>query len=260
MGDGINDASALHAAGVGLSVDSAVDVAKEVADIVLLEKNLDVLVEGVREGRTTFANTLKYVLMATSANFGNMFSMAGASLLLPFLPLLPKQILLTNLLTDMPETTIAGDSVDAEMLARPRRWDIGFIRSFMLTFGVLSSVFDYLTFGALLYVLHAGTDQFRTGWFVESVVSASLIVLVVRSRRPFFRSRPGKHLRWATLGVVAAALVIPFLPFASLLGLTPLPAAFLGLVAIIVAMYIVSGEIAKRVFYRRFEPSRAGRV
>ena len=259
MGDGINDASALHAADVGLSVEGAVDVAKEVADIVLLEKNLDVLIEGVREGRTTFANTLKYVLMATSANFGNMFSMAGASLLLPFLPLLPKQILLTNMLTDMPEMTIASDSVDAEMLALPRRWDIGFIRSFMLTFGVLSSVFDYLTFGALLYLLHANTEQFRTGWFVESVLSASLIVLVVRSRRPFFRSRPGRRLLWATLGVVATVMVLPYLPFVPLLGLTPLPPAFLGLLAVIVAMYIVSGEIAKRVFYRHFEPTRAGR-
>ena len=254
MGDGINDASALHAADVGLSVEDAVDVAKEVADIVLLEKDLDVLVEGVREGRTTFANTLKYVLMATSANFGNMFSMAGASLLLPFLPLLPKQILLTNMLTDVPEMTIASDSVDAEMLARPRRWDIGFIRSFMLTFGVLSSVFDYLTFGALLYLLKAGTDQFRTGWFVESVLSASLIVLVVRSRRPFFRSRPGKRLLWATLAVGVITLVMPWLPVAPLLGLTPLPPLFLGLVAVIVAAYVTSGELAKRVFYRHFEP------
>ena len=255
MGDGINDASALHAADVGLSVESAVDVAKEVADIVLLEKDLEVLVEGVREGRTTFANTLKYVLMATSANFGNMFSMAGASLLLPFLPLLPKQILLTNMLTDMPEMTIASDSVDAEMLDRPRRWDIRFIRSFMLTFGVLSSVFDYLTFGALLYVFRATTDQFRTGWFVESVLSASLIVLVVRSRRPFFRSRPGTRLLWATLGVVAITLVLPFLPLAPTLGLTPLPPSFLALVGLIVVMYIFSGELAKRLFYRHFEPT-----
>jgi len=259
MGDGINDASALHAADVGLSVDSGVDVAKEVADIVLLEKDLDVLVEGVREGRTTFANTLKYVLMATSANFGNMFSMAGASLLLPFLPLLPKQILLTNMLTDVPETTIASDSVDAEMLARPRRWDIGFIRSFMLTFGLLSSVFDYLTFGALLFLLKAGTDQFRTGWFVESVVSAALIVLVVRSRRPFFRSKPAKRLLWATLGVVATALVLPLLPFAALLGLTPLPLPFLGLMGVIVALYIASGEFAKHRFYLHFEPARSAR-
>jgi Mg2+-importing ATPase len=250
MGDGINDASALHAADVGLSVEAAVDVAKQVADIVLLEKNLDVLVDGVREGRITFANTLKYVLMATSANFGNMFSMAGASLLLPFLPLLPKQILLTNLLTDLPEMTIASDNVDAEMLARPRRWDIGFIRSFMLTFGVLSSIFDYLTFGALLYIFHAGTEQFRTGWFVESVLSAALVVLVVRSRHPFFRSRPGTPLMRATLGVVVATLVLPFLPVAPLLGLTPLPLSFLGLIGLIAVMYIASAELAKRFFYR----------
>ncbi len=257
MGDGINDASALHAADVGLSVEGAVDVAKQVADIVLLEKNLDVLIDGVREGRTTFANTLKYVLMATSANFGNMFSMAGASLLLPFLPLLPKQILLTNLLTDMPEMTIASDSVDVEMLNRPRRWDIGFIRSFMLTFGVLSSVFDYLTFGALLYILHAGPEQFRTGWFVESVLSAALVVLVVRSRRPFFRSRPGKRLLLATLGVVMTTLVLPCLPFAPLMGLTPVPPFFLALLALIVVMYICSAELVKRIFYRHFEPASA---
>ncbi len=253
MGDGINDASALHAADVGLSVESAVDVAKEVADIVLLEKNLDVLIDGVREGRITFANTLKYVLIATSANFGNMFSMAGASLLLPFLPLLPKQILLTNMLTDMPAMTISSDSVDDEMLARPRRWDIGFIRSFMLTFGVLSSVFDYLTFGALLYLLHANTDQFRTAWFVESVVSAALILLVVRSRQPFFRSKPSRRLLLATLGVVVVTVALPYLPFAPILGFTPLPMKYLGIAAVIVTLYIVSGELTKRLFYRRFD-------
>jgi Mg2+-importing ATPase len=259
MGDGINDASALHAADVGISVESAVDVAKEVADIVLLEKNLDVLIDGVREGRITFANTLKYVLIATSANFGNMFSMAGASLLLPFLPLLPKQILLTNMLTDTPAMTISGDGVDEEMLSRPRRWDIGFIRSFMLTFGLLSSVFDYLTFGALLYLLHANTDRFRTAWFVESVVSAALILLVVRSRRPFFRSKPSRRLLLATLGVVMATVALPYLPFAPILGFTPLPLTYLGAAAVVVTLYIASGELAKRLFYRRFdrEPSIA---
>ena len=203
LGDGINDASALHAADVGISVDSAVDVAKEAADIVLLEKDLGVLVQGVREGRTTFANTLKYVFMATSANFGNMFSMAGVSLLLPFLPLLPKQILLTNLLTDLPEMTISTDRVDNEMVDYPRRWDIKAIRKFMMTFGLVSSVFDYLTFGVLLLVFHATQDQFRTGWFLESVCSASLIVLVIRSRKPFFKSRPSTYLLVATLFTVA---------------------------------------------------------
>ena len=202
MGDGINDASAIHAADVGISVDSAVDVAKEAADIVLLEKDLNVLVQGVREGRMTFANTLKYVFMASSANFGNMFSMAGASLFLPFLPLLPKQILLTNLLTDFPEMTIATDSVDRELVEKPRRWNIQFIRNFMLTFGLLSSVFDYLTFGVLLLILQATTDQFRTGWFIESVISASVTVLVIRTRKSFFRSKPGKYLLTATLLIV----------------------------------------------------------
>jgi len=260
MGDGINDASALHAADVGLSVESAVDVAKEVADIVLLEKNLDVLIDGVREGRITFANTLKYVLIATSANFGNMFSMAGASLLLPFLPLLPKQILLTNMLTDTPAMTISSDGVDEEMLSRPRRWDVSFIRSFMLTFGLLSSVFDYLTFGALLYLLHANTDRFRTAWFVESVVSAALILLVVRSRRPFFRSKPSRRLLLATLGVVLATVALPYLPFAPILGFTPLPLTYLGAAAVVVALYIASGEVAKHFFYKRFDrqPSLIG--
>lgn len=186
IGDGINDASALHAADVGISVDTAADVAKEAADIVLLEKDLNALIEGVKEGRRTFANTLKYIFMATSANFGNMFSMAGASLFLPFLPLLPKQILLTNLLTDFPEMTIATDTVDKEMVERPHSWDIAFIRKFMVVFGITSSVFDYLTFGTLLFLLPGLTEEFRTGWFIESVISASMIVLVVRSRKPFF--------------------------------------------------------------------------
>ena len=249
MGDGINDASALHSADVGISVDSAVDVAKEAADIVLLEKDLGVLVQGVREGRTTFANTLKYVFMATSANFGNMFSMAGVSLFLPFLPLLPKQILLTNLMTDFPEMTIATDNVDSEMVARPRRWDIRSIRKFMVTFGFLSSVFDYLTFGLLMFVLRATPEQFRTGWFLESVVSASLVVLVVRSRKPFFRSRPGKYLILATFLVVVATLALPFTPVARLFDFRPLAISFVILLGGIVALYIIATEITKKLFY-----------
>ena len=251
MGDGINDASALHAADVGISVESAVDVAKEAADIVLLEKYLGVLVQGVREGRTTFANTLKYVFMATSANFGNMFSMAGASLFLPFLPLLPTQVLLTNLMTDFPEMTIATDSVDAEMVDHPRRWDIVAIRKFMLTFGLVSSVFDFLTFGALLFILHATKDQFRTGWFLESVISASLIVLVIRSRKSFFKSRPAKYLLIATLLTVVVTVVLPYTPLGAIFGFSRLPISFLLLIVIIVSFYIFAAELVKTVFYKR---------
>ncbi len=251
LGDGINDASALHAADVGLSVDSAVDVAKESADIVLLEKDLGVLVHGVKEGRKTFANTLKYVFMATSANFGNMFSMAGASLFLSFLPLLPRQILLTNLMTDFPETTIGTDNVDAEMVERPRRWNVSSIRDFMIVFGITSSVFDYLTFGVLLIVLHSSTDMFRTGWFVESVISASLIVLVIRTRGPFFTSAPGKYLLMTTLVIVGATVILPFTPLRSLFGFTPPPISFLLAMAAIMTLYILLAEAVKRIFYKR---------
>ena len=249
IGDGINDAPALHTADVSISVDSAVDVAKDAADIVLLEKNLAVLVQGVREGRTTFANTLKYVFMATSANFGNMFSMAGASLFLPFLPLLPKQVLLTNFLTDIPEMTIAMDRVDPELIERPRRWDIAFIRKFMLTFGLVSSVFDYLTFGALLWILDASPEQFRTGWFIESVISASAIVLVIRTRRPFITSRPGLPLGLATLAVGIVTLLLPVLPIAAPLGLTALPPTFLVMLTAVLAGYVLTAEMVKRWFY-----------
>ena len=251
IGDGINDASALHTADVGISVESAADVAKEAADIVLLEKSLDALVEGVKDGRKTFANTMKYVFMATSSNFGNMFSMAGASLFLPFLPLLPMQILLINLLTDFPEMTIATDAVDSEMVENPRRWDIGFIRKFMLVFGFTSSVFDYLTFGVLFLLLPGMIEQFRTGWFVESVISASMIVLVIRSRKPFFKSRPGKHLLAATMLIAGVTLGFPFTSFATIFGFEPLPISVILIIVIIVGLYILTTETLKKVFYKR---------
>jgi len=253
MGDGINDASALHAADVGISVDSAVDVAKEAADIVLLEKDLNVLLQGVGEGRKTFANTLKYVFMATSANFGNMFSMAGASLILSFLPLLPKQILLTNLLTDFPEMTIATDSVDVESIQKPHRWDIQFIKKFMLTFGLLSSIFDYLTFALLVFVLQATVDEFRTGWFIESVLSASMIVLVIRSRKPFFTSRPGKYLLVTTVLVIVATLLLPLSPLRDIFGFVSLDNRFIIGIGLVLLLYVICAEVAKRVFYRRVQ-------
>ncbi len=251
MGDGINDASALRAADVGISVDSAVDVAKETADIVLLEKDLGVLEHGVIEGRKTFANTLKYVFMATSANFGNMFSMAGASLFLSFLPLLPKQVLLTNLFTDLPEMTIATDNVDNDYIDRPRRWDISFIKKFMIVFGLVSSVFDYLTFGVLLFILDASPEEFRTGWFLESIVSATLIVLVIRTRLPFYKSRPGKPLLKATFAVIAVVHLVPFSPLAGVLGFKPLSIGFLGAMWVIVGLYVLGAEYTKKKFYEK---------
>jgi len=253
MGDGINDASALHAADVGISVDSAVDVAKEAAEIVLLNHDLKVLEQGIIEGRKTFSNTMKYVFMATSANFGNMFSMAGASLFLPFLPLLPKQILLTNLLTDVPELTISSDRVDAINIAQPHRWDIHFIQRYMITFGILSSLFDFFTFGVLHYVLQAGEAEFQTGWFAESVISASLIVLVIRTRLPFFKSPPGKYLLTATLLVVATVLALPFTPLTATFSFAQLPLLFYGWMLLIVVLYIVSAEVTKHFFYKRLE-------
>ena len=251
LGDGINDAPALHTADVGISVDSAVDVAKEAADIVLLDQDLAVLCEGIMIGRKTFTNTMKYVFMATSANFGNMFSMAGASLFLKFLPLLPKQILLTNMLTDFPEMAIATDRVDDLSIQKPRRWDIHFIQRFMLIFGLLSSVFDYLTFAVLLFVLKSDEKVFQTGWFVESVISATLIVLVVRTRLPFLKSLPGRYLFIATILIVLTVLALPFTPLAALFGFTTLPLIFYGWILLIVAAYIASAEILKQWFYRK---------
>jgi Mg2+-importing ATPase len=249
LGDGINDATALHAADVGISVETGADVAKQVADIVLLQKELSVLKRGVQEGRKTFANTMKYIFMATSANFGNMFSMAGASLFLSFLPLLPKQILLTNLLTDFPEMAIATDNVDKEMVASPVRWDIKFIRRFMVVFGLISSVFDYATFGALLWILKASPEEFRTGWFIESVISASVIVLVIRTRKPFYKSWPSRYLSLGVLGVGVFALFAPGI-VGRVFGFVSIPLEFYILLAGILGLYILFVEMAKRWFFK----------
>ena len=250
VGDGVNDAAALHAADVGISVDTAIDVLKDTADIVLLEKDMDVLVEGVREGRRTFANTMKYVFMATSANFGNMFSMAGASLFLPFLPLLPKQILLTNLITDLPEMTISTDSVDQEMINAPKHWNIKFIRKFMVVFGILITVFDYLTFFTLIFILHATVEQFRTTWFMESVISASFVVLVIRSQKIFFKSRPSRYLLAATGITGIITVIIPFSLFGQFFNLAAVTLPYYLAIGTIVVLYVISAEIVKRWFYK----------
>ncbi len=250
MGDGINDAPSLHSADVGISVDNAVDVAKDAADLVLMKQDLNVLRDGIMQGRKTFANTLKYVFMATSANFGNMFSVAGASLFLPYLPMLPKQILLINLLTDLPEMTIASDNVDAVFLDRPHRWNINFIRRFMLIFGPLSSLFDFATFAVLLWAMKANEATFHTGWFVESVLSAGLVVFAVRTRLPFTHSKPSRAMLSMTLIVAIFALILPYTPLAGLLGFAPLPFIFLAIIFGIVTVYFVSAELVKRWFYK----------
>ena len=251
LGDGINDAPSLHTADVGISVEGAVDVAKQAAAMILLERDLMVLHQGILEGRRTFGNVMKYIMMATSSNFGNMFSMAAATLFLPFLPMLPLQILLNNLLYDVSEITLPMDNVDAEDLAQPKRWDMGFIRNFMLTIGPISSLFDFLTFYLLLSLFNAHESLFHTGWFVESIATQVLVIFVIRTRRNPLRSHPTRWLVLTSLGVVATALLLPFTPLAPYLGFTPLPLSFFALLAGLLIAYLLAVEGGKQWFYRR---------
>ena len=260
MGDGINDSPAIKQADVGISVNTAADTAKDAASIVLLQNSLKVLISGINEGRRTFINTLKYIFVATSANFGNMFSMAGASLFLNFLPLLPKQILLTNLLTDFPSLQIASDSVDEDWLKRPVKWDTKFIRKFMILFGITSSVFDYITFALLLFIFKADEALFQTGWMLESIISAMVVMLIVRTARPVLSSKPSNKLVIAIVCIAAVLLAIIYSPINSYLGLIALPAKALSALLGVSFLYALTAEILKKNFYKHNSFSRKGRL
>ena len=255
LGDGVNDALALHKADLGVSVDSATDVAQDAADILLMDKDLGVLAEGVVEGRRIFANTIKYVLMGTSSNFGNMFSAATASAVLSFLPMLPGQILLNNLLYDSGQLAIPSDHVDSEQLRKPSHWNIAFIRRFMLLFGPISSLFDFATFALMIFVFQAAPGEFRAGWFVESIATQTLIIFAIRTRRvPFLRSRPSAGLLWASVGVVLAGVYLPLSPLAHILGFDPLPLPFFLSLLGMVIVYLVLVEGAKAWFFSHTTP------
>ncbi len=250
LGDGINDAPSLHAADVGISVDGAVDVAKDAADMILMQPDLGVLKDGILEGRRTLGNIIKYILMGTSSNFGNMFSMAGASLFLPFLPMLPMQILVNNFLYDLSEIPIPTDRVDDAFLARPHRWDVRFIRRFMIVIGPVSSVFDFVTFFVLLQVFGGDERRFHAGWFVESLATQVLVIFIIRTQGSPFRSRPSRALALTSLAVVGIALVLAFTPAGSRLGFQPLPAVFFTILCPLVVLYLICAEAMKRWFYR----------
>ncbi|MDE2588059.1 MAG: magnesium-translocating P-type ATPase, partial [Patescibacteria group bacterium] len=253
LGDGINDIPALRSADVGISVNTAVDVAKDAASIVLLRKSLDVLAEGIMEGRKTFANTIKYILMGTSSNFGNMFSAAGASFLLPFLPMTPVQILLTNGLYDLSQLSIPSDNVDHESLLKPRHWNINFIRNYMIFFGPISSLYDFLTFGVMIYIFHAQGALFQTGWFIESMATEILVVFVIRtSRTPFFLSKPSKWLFGTCVGIVGISLLIPFSPLRHALGFMSPPPLYFMILIVLVTTYLVLVETLKKIFLKKY--------
>jgi P-type Mg2+ transporter len=255
LGDGINDAPALRTADVGLSVDSAVDVAREAADLILLRKSLHVVHDGIIEGRRTFANIMKYILMGTSSNFGNMFSMAGASLFLPFLPMLPSQILLNNLLYDASQVTIPGDRVDQDQLQSPRKWSVAVIRRYMIWMGLVSSIFDFLTFGVLIFGFKAGPELFRTGWFIESLATQTLVILIIRTRGIPWRSRPSRALVFSTTAAVAAGVILPFTPLAGVLGFARPSLFLLAMITLMVILYLAMAEVVKRRLYGKRDDS-----
>jgi len=253
LGDGINDAPSLRAADVGVSVNNAVDIAKATADIVITKKSLEILVEGVVEGRKTFGNTMKYIMMGLSSNFGNMFSVLGAIFFLPFLPMLPIQILLNNFIYDVSQVTLPTDNMDEEWLQKPRHWDMSFIRKFMLLFGPISSFYDITTFLVLYYGLHLSGSVFQTGWFVESLATQTLVIHIIRTKKiPFIQSRPSLALLISTFTAVAIGWIIPFTPIGAFFKFEALPVSALLLIALIVAAYLLSVEVAKRLFFRKF--------
>ncbi|MGB7787576.1 magnesium-translocating P-type ATPase [Methanoregula sp.] len=256
MGDGINDAPSIREADVGISVENAVDIAKESADIILLKNDLCILHDGVLEGRKTFGNTMKYILMGTSSNFGNMFSVAGASLFLTFLPMLPIQILLNNLMYDVSESTIPTDNVDESYISTPKKWDIDFIKKFIVVFGPISSIFDFITFLILLVVFQAKAPFFQTAWFVESICTQTLVIFVIRTRVvPFYQSRPSRMLFASTIAIVLIACALPFTVIGSLFGLVQLPVAFFAILAALVISYLILVELVKYWFFRKFGAS-----
>ena len=252
LGDGINDAPSLHTADIGISVDSAVDVAKEAAEMILLDHDLGVLQKGVIEGRRTLGNIMKYIMMGTSSNFGNMFSMAGGALFLPFLPMLPTQILLNNMLYDISEIPIPMDNVDEEYLVRPKHWDINFVRKFMLIIGPISSIFDFLTFFVMIKFFQAEEALFHTGWFIESMATQVLVIFIIRTNKNPFKSRPNPWLTACSLLIVALAALIPFTPLGRLLGFVAPPPLFFVILAGMVIVYLLLVEMAKQWFYKRY--------
>jgi Mg2+-importing ATPase len=253
LGDGINDAPSLKAADIGISVSNAVDVAKETADIILSHKSLHELTEGIIEGRKTFGNTLKYLMMGLSSNFGNMFSLIGAAIFLPYLPILPYQVLLNNTLYDLSQTTIPSDFVDPEYVERPKKWDLGFMRRFMVVFGLVSSIFDLLTFYTLFQVFHLPASSFQTGWFIESLATQTLVIYLIRTRRFFLKSRPSWYLTVTTLGVVTTGFVLPYTFLGEYFSFTALPFPVIGAIIGLVSVYLVIVELAKHLFYKEID-------